>query len=188
MKGYKHGTRRVTSTCAYCGVLFEHYTSKRRRCCSKSCSGKSGVHRLGKKHSSETLLKLRMASLNNPNVMSNTFKPGHNLWDNHMTRKNWIKPGTKPPNWQGGKRTKSQIIKDDPRYKFWRLQVFKRDKFTCQMCGAKGVYIEADHIYSKTKYPDKAFDIDNGRTLCKPCHIKTPNYGGKAVKYENIHS
>lgn len=65
-------------------------------------------------------------------------------------------------------------------YKNWRREVFKRDNYTCQICGGKG-RIEADHIKSWRDYPELRYDLNNGRTLCKSCHIKTDNYGGRKV-------
>jgi len=63
--------------------------------------------------------------------------------------------------------------------KLWRLAVFERDKFTCQKCGKKGVYIEAHHIKNWAKFPKLRFKISNGKTLCKSCHKKTDNYKGR---------
>lgn len=57
-------------------------------------------------------------------------------------------------------------------FKKWRLLVFRRDDFTCQCCGYnKGGSIQAHHIYSYRSYPELALDVDNGVTLCEPCHL-----------------
>lgn len=57
--------------------------------------------------------------------------------------------------------------------KIWRESIFKRDHFTCKACGkSKGVKYNAHHLYSKNKYPKLVFDLDNGVTLCVPCHKK----------------
>ena len=57
--------------------------------------------------------------------------------------------------------------------KEWREAVFQRDDFTCQMCGIRGTYLEADHIKPWAFFPDLRFELSNGRTLCRPCHDKT---------------
>ena len=84
--------------------------------------------------------------------------------------------------WKGGKTAQMQLIKTSAQYREWRLAVFTRDKFTCVVCGASKVYVEADHIKPKSQFPELMFDVGNGRTLCKPCHRKTETFGKKATK------
>jgi len=72
----------------------------------------------------------------------------------------------------------------------WRKAVFERDNYTCQICGArsgngKKVVLNADHIKSFAKYSELRFDINNGRTLCLECHMKTPSWGNR--KTNGIH-
>jgi hypothetical protein len=55
----------------------------------------------------------------------------------------------------------------------WRKAIFARDNFTCQICKVRGTYLEADHIKPFAYFPSLRYDIDNGRTLCRPCHDKT---------------
>ena len=55
-------------------------------------------------------------------------------------------------------------------YKLWRQAVFKRDDFTCQTCGKRGVKLNAHHKKSYADYPEQRFDISNGITLCEACH------------------
>lgn len=66
-------------------------------------------------------------------------------------------------------------------YKIWRREVFKRDEYICQICREPNQRLEADHIKSWKDFPDLRYDLSNGRTLCKNCHIKTENYGGRKV-------
>lgn len=87
--------------------------------------------------------------------------------------KNWM--------WRGGRQSYWEKIKKSPEYKLWRKSVFERDKYTCVHCGTTNTYIEADHIKPKSTYPELMYDINNGRTLCKPCHKRTPTYGVKAL-------
>lgn len=71
---------------------------------------------------------------------------------------------------------------NSPEYKAWRKSVFTRDGFTCQMCRAKGVYLEAHHVNGWAEYPELRFDVSNGQTLCRDCHKLTPNYKGKNAR------
>jgi 5-methylcytosine-specific restriction endonuclease McrA len=60
---------------------------------------------------------------------------------------------------------------DDPVYKDWRLSVYKRDKFTCQMPGCKSKrQIQAHHIRKWSTASALRYDLDNGITLCRQCH------------------
>ena len=60
----------------------------------------------------------------------------------------------------------------DPVYKHFRLQVLKRDKFTCKMCKTKGkrVRLNVHHIIKWSSAASLRYDIDNGITLCRKCH------------------
>lgn len=62
-------------------------------------------------------------------------------------------------------------------YKLWRQSVFERDNYQCQFCNKVGGDLNADHIKQFALYPKLRFDINNGRTLCVPCHRKTPSFG-----------
>lgn len=55
----------------------------------------------------------------------------------------------------------------------WRKSIFKRDDYTCQICGVRGSYLEADHIKPFAYFPELRFELSNGRTLCRDCHNKT---------------
>ena len=98
--------------------------------------------------------------------------------------------------WNGGVADKNRgfrlNIMRTPEYQEWRKAVFSRDNYICVLCKSLGP-INADHII---KFADiiKAFkittieeaiackplwDINNGRTLCVPCHRKTDTWGNR---------
>ena len=74
--------------------------------------------------------------------------------------------------WRGGVTPANRIIRNSPEYIDWRKRVFGRDNFSCKICGNRKCYIEADHILPFSLYPHLRFELDNGRTLCKPCHLQ----------------
>lgn len=85
-------------------------------------------------------------------------------------------------------------IRNSFKYKEWRTKVFQRDNYTCLGCRTKG-YLEADHIVrfidivnkhnldsvEKSLSCEELFDINNGRTLCRKCHLKTDTWGKKRL-------
>lgn len=94
--------------------------------------------------------------------------------------------GKNAPNWQGGITKENDSIRGGIEIRLWRESVFARDNWTCQNCNArngngKRVYLEAHHIKSFSKHPELRTSIENGLTLCKPCHKETDNYAYKAV-------
>jgi len=65
----------------------------------------------------------------------------------------------------------------DPVYKDWRIKVYKRDKFCCQMPGCKKKkYLNAHHIRKWASASALRFDVDNGITLCRWCHDKVTGH------------
>ena len=60
---------------------------------------------------------------------------------------------------------------EDIRWKRKRIEILKRDKFTCQICGYMGERVNVHHL----KYTGMAWDAPDEDliTLCKGCHNKT---------------
>lgn len=52
----------------------------------------------------------------------------------------------------------------------WRLFVFSRDDYTCQVCGERGGDLEAHHLESYADNVEDRLDPENGVTLCQACH------------------
>ncbi len=72
-------------------------------------------------------------------------------------------------NWKGGITSADKVERQKFRTQI-SPKVLARDNYICQICFAAGVYLHADHIKSWSEYPEFRFDIDNCRTLCRPCH------------------
>ena len=60
---------------------------------------------------------------------------------------------------------------NDPVYKNWRTQVYKRDNYCCQWpkCNIRRK-LNAHHIKRWSDYPTLRFNINNGITLCSRHH------------------
>jgi len=108
--------------------------------------------------------------------------------------------GERNPNWKGGIKSLSLIIRNLDEYAKWRKEVFERDSYTCQDCGKdKSGHLEVHHekefvfifreflqTYSQfSPIEDKEtlvrlaisyepfWEVKNGKTLCEECHNLT---------------
>lgn len=103
----------------------------------------------------------------------------HNGWKLSETARRNISEGhrgEKSVLWKGGITPVNALIRATVEYKIWKEEVFKRDRYTCVLCGESGVKFHADHIKPFALFPELRFEVSNGRTLCIPCHRKTPTY------------
>lgn len=89
--------------------------------------------------------------------------------------------GSKNSGWIDGRTPDNKRIRMSVEYRLWREAVFARDNFTCVNCGKRGGNLHADHIKPFSLFPELRLAIDNGRTLCVPCHRKTDTYGSKLL-------
>lgn len=145
----------ITKVCIQCGSEFKKTINtsvfewnNKRRYCSKKCADDS---KIGKKVKQKISIEL-------------------------ATRRKERMIGDKNPMWKGGDSDKERRNAD---YKKWRVSVFKRDGFKCTMCGyyngngEKRRDLNAHHIVKWIDSLSLRYEIDNGTTLCVPCHIKT---------------
>ena len=129
-----------------------------------------------KPRSEETRRKLALASIGKP------------AWNKGIR-------GPLSHSWKDGSSSLTYRVRSSDEYYQWRADVFKRDGWTCQTCGLRGHGrdIEAHHIVPLHKILKESrikgitdadqyllamahhliFDISNGITLCKNCHILT---------------
>lgn len=75
-------------------------------------------------------------------------------------------------NWKGGTTPAMDALRKTPEYTQWRLLVYERDHYTCQMCGHKHTDIVAHHIKSFAENEELRFELSNGVVLCRSCHLK----------------
>lgn len=154
--------------------------------CSISCSKK------GAKHSTETKQKMKVAGDKRYSAFSERQKQA----DRRIGKpsgalgKKWKQSeetlakrrGSLNPAWKGGITPINKKIRNSQEYADWRTTVFKRDDYTCQECASRGYQLHADHIKPFAYYPELRLVIENGRTLCVPCHKKTETFAGRAKR------
>ena len=161
----------------------------------------------GKTFSEESREKMRQAKLGKPNLalkgrkrpdmIGHTWNKGRKLTEAQKKKLSdihkeigapWMntpeaKARTASINWKGGITPVNKAIRSSLEYKNWRKSVIERDEYTCQQCGQIGGELQADHIKPFSMFPDMRLDLDNGRTLCKPCHLLTPTWGTRALTF-----
>lgn len=136
------------------------YKRVKKRVLSPEHRRKIGLAGLGRKHTPEAREKIRMARLGKPRPEIQ---------------------GERCYMWKGGITPIQYKIRTSLEYRLWRTAVFDRDNYTCVWCGArngegKRVVLNADHIKPFALFPELRLAIDNGRTLCVPCHRTTFRY------------
>lgn len=118
----------------------------------------------GKHHTPETIEKMRLAKLGKiGSNVGKTWKVNPDKLINFGKNK-----GDKHWNWKGGITTLDKLQRAKFQNSMQKL-VFKRDNYTCQMCGSGGD-LQVDHIQKWSEYVELRFSMDNCRTLCMDCH------------------
>jgi len=197
--------------CLKCGIKFpkpEKYSSsqwQRRKFCSKVCQsidqkGKPAVGGSWKKgvkfavpraceicgHISErTTFYKKFKKLLCGRHFAQMSRHGEVLWVGEWPKKTPL----------------AKSLRRSQKYFAWRKAVFERDNYTCVWCGVRGGELAPDHITpfslllraSNARNIEEAFnyerlwDVENGRTLCRDCHLKTPTFG-RSIRKEELSS
>lgn len=169
----------VDKVCVECGVSFrvKFCRSLKAKTCSVVCRNANSV---GYKHSQATKTKIGLG---------NKGKPGNKSPKPEAVRLKMsaARRGALNPMWRGGVSSEGTKARLSPEQRKWRRDVLRRDNFTCQHCGIRGGYLHADHIEPFALFPELRLVLENGRTLCVPCHKKTPTYAGRVHKYCGLH-
>lgn len=143
----------------------------------------------GKKRTKESIERMRKSKIGRKR------SPFSKEWKGKIANSN---RGALGNNWRGGVTKIYFLTRGCLKYKQWRSDIFTRDKFKCVECGYnRGGNLEAHHLktfasiieeYNIKTLNDalkceELWNINNGRTLCVPCHKKTETWGKKAISY-----
>lgn len=156
------GLKPINKNCPFCKKDFlTNCKQPKKKFCSFSCSSKSRP-------------EMNLANLQKRDKEKQRLAVSSRIGDKHQ-------------NWKGGNSRGYKTGYYSTEYKLWRTAVFERDNYTCKDCGKDKVFITAHHIKSFAHFPELRFDLNNGLTLCEPCHSKTDNYKGRnKVKKLNL--
>ena len=124
----------------------------------------------GKKHSEESKRKMSESSRGKPawNKGIPFSKETCQKMSDHAKRR--FKNRENVPAWKGGITLENKLIRTSLEFMDWRKSVFERDDYVCQKCLERGGELHAHHIIPFAIAPKERLELDNGATLCKPCH------------------
>ena len=162
--------------CPICGSNFHSPPSDNQIYCSRQCVN---IFHKGKKFNNalEIWQRENGTSWNKGILMSEEAK--HKVSETKL--KNPIRYWLNKERPELRKKVKSKWtafrrqLSERTEYKQWVRFIFKRDNYTCQICGkksgnGKAVYLNAHHIFEAKLYPEYLLNTTFGITLCQNCH------------------
>lgn len=183
-------TPRVELTCIVCSTIFNRppsqATNGRGKYCSHKCKDSTqNNHTVVSCLQCGTEFKLRPIDAKRNKKFCNRIcyfasdqskehlkimnkKSPKNFW---VGKKRPEMTGEKNPLWKGGVGSERHNAMGQIEYKQWRTAVFTKDNYTCQICEQYGGVLHADHIKKWSENEELRYAVDNGRTLCVPCHF-----------------
>ena|SRR3990167_2216282 len=181
----------INKNCLTCKKDFKIYPCRKdsAKYCSKKCHaigswGEKGYW-LGKKRPEvkKWLVISKEQRIKNLGkyIGETSWNKGKKLSFAHRKALSESHKGQVPWNYKGGIKLLYDQIRNSFEYREWRTAVYERDNYTCQVCGTKHLpksgKLQANHIKQFAFYPELRFNLDNGQTLCIPCHKNTDTYG-----------
>jgi hypothetical protein len=136
--------------CECCGEEFLVCAGRVSKFCSKSCNSK--ITSVGRKLSEKVKEKLSRIHLGDKNHMHGRSGPLSPTWKHDKTNE---------------ERINKRCYTD---YYYWRKKTYKRDNYTCMLCGDRGGVLNAHHIESYNSNKDLRTKLSNSIILCVKCH------------------
>lgn len=176
----------ISVDCQWCRTTFDDYPSNKRKYCTKKCFiewQKENMVPPARKG-----IKLSKPIWNKGLRYGGVITTCPECEEAFRIQEYRILKATQPLYCSKPCRSKNCVTPENKRirrskeFANWRKAVFERDDYTCQFCGARGTELHPDHIKQFAYYPELRFDLDNGRTLCAPCHRATPTWGSHGRK------
>lgn len=178
--------------CKGCGKEFRYVAHRKQICCSLSCNAK---WKRVKKGDSKRKMMSCLQCGGKYKVFKKRLKEGRGKFCSRSCHSKWMSihlVGEKSYSWKNGLTPLYRRIRTLSKYKEWRKKILKKDK-KCVICGATD-NLEVDHINSfkniisqnnilnsnDANNCDELWSVDNGRVLCKKCHVNTDDYGWKS--------
>lgn len=154
--------------CLYCNKKFKRQISPsnikagKGKFCSINCSAKYSSEKYKNGDSNIKVENLKLGRYCGKKVSKSTR--------NKISKSLLGKKGNLSRNWKGGITPLNKLIRESHLIKNWRKKIFKRDDYTCQICGERGCKLNAHHIKKFSDYKKLRYRSDNGITLCTVCH------------------
>lgn len=177
---YNKNNHNKKLVCSICGKEFKRMKSaikgRKRHYCSYKCSNIGwGEHYSGDKHHSYTSVTVECSYCGSELVRKHCRANSNKyFFCNSGCQGNWMSENNRGEN----NPLYNPYLTDEDRvtnrntedYNEWRLSVYRRDKFTCQICGDKNSRLNAHHLNAYARYSEDRTNVDNGVTLCESCH------------------
>lgn len=192
--------RYSTKNCIGCDASFTAFTYRKQKFCSHKCylSSRKGVpfseehrRRIGEANAGPKVIrscKNCSKGFSVPVHVVNRKDKKQGIFCSRQCKNKYLssaRRGENHHNWKGGVLPIHTYIRHSTEYKIWRMEVFKRDDFTCVNCQERGCVLNADHIKPFSRILEEnnlttfeialscqeLWDVNNGRTLCEPCHL-----------------
>lgn len=169
-----------TKKCIGCGCAFDFRAYlvelKARRFCTKACANK---------HNPDTA---RRRGKQIPWLVSRTpWNKGMPMRPDELAAYRKRQCGPNHHWWRGGISREKYRLRRSPAWALWRTAVFTRDNHTCRRCRKRGGELVPHHIKLFSYYPKYRFDVSNGVTVCRKCHLHIHRAENQGKKIINIH-